>query len=41
MNNLLLFSSQDVVLMCQAMEKVFNQKLATMPAEVIRELCFL
>lgn len=27
---------QDVVLMCQAMEKVFNQKLATMPPEVIR-----
>lgn len=28
------FLSQDVVLMCQTLEKVFNQKLATMPAEV-------
>jgi len=28
---------QDVVLMCQAMEKVFNQKLATMPPEVTKQ----
>lgn len=29
-----LYLQQDVVLMCQTMEKVFNQKVATMPAEV-------